>query len=38
MLAAHQFCRIFLFQMYGFLERSKYYAIWILTEVGPEYH
>ncbi|KAG6918210.1 hypothetical protein DXG01_015803 [Tephrocybe rancida] len=26
------FVRIFLFQMYGFLERSKYYAIWTLTE------
>ncbi|KAF8075974.1 endoplasmic reticulum protein [Lyophyllum atratum] len=26
------FVRIFLFQIYGFLERSKYYAIWILTE------
>ncbi|KAG5731995.1 Lysophospholipid acyltransferase [Termitomyces sp. T112] len=29
----HQlFVRIFLFQIYGFLERSKYYAIWTLTE------
>ncbi|KAG6833590.1 hypothetical protein H0H87_004217 [Tephrocybe sp. NHM501043] len=26
------FVRIFLFQLYGFLERSKYYAIWTLTE------
>ncbi|RDB20528.1 Lysophospholipid acyltransferase [Hypsizygus marmoreus] len=26
------FVRIALFQIYGFLERSKYYAIWTLTE------
>lgn len=26
------FVKIFLFQIYGFLERSKYYAIWTLTE------
>ncbi|KAG6861485.1 hypothetical protein C0995_015912 [Termitomyces sp. Mi166 len=26
------FVRIFLFQIYGFLERAKYYAIWTLTE------
>lgn len=25
--------RIAIFQFYGFIERTKYYAIWTLTEV-----